>query len=48
MPILPKSLITLGTGLLTARTARRLRRTDQSLNEQARALAHLTTRFATT
>ena len=48
MPILPKSLITLGTGLLTARTARRLRRSERALSEQASALAHLTTRFAKT
>ena len=48
MPILPKSLITLGTGLLTARTARRLRHPDHALREQARTLAHLTTRFSRT
>jgi hypothetical protein len=48
MPILPKSLITFGTSVLTARTARRLRRTDSALSEQARALAQLTTQLAAT
>ena len=48
MPLLPKSLITFGTGWLTARTARRLRRSDTALAEQANTLDRLTTRMAAT
>lgn len=48
MPVWPKSFITIGAGLLTARTARRLRRKNSAIGEQDRALAALTTRFAQT
>ena len=48
MPVWPKSLITIGTGLLTARTARRLRKKDTALGQQDHALGHLTTQFGRT
>jgi hypothetical protein len=48
MPIWPKSFITIGTSLLTARTARRLRRKKTALGQQDLALAELTTQFAQT
>ncbi len=48
MPVWPKSFITIGAGLLTARTARRLRRKNSALGQQDRALAELTTQFAQT
>jgi hypothetical protein len=48
MPVWPKSLITIGTGLLTARTARRLRKSHTALGQQDKALAHLTGEFGKT
>jgi len=48
MPVWPKSLITIGTGLLTARTARRLRKQNTALGQQDQALAHLTAQFGQT
>jgi hypothetical protein len=48
MPAWSKSFITAGTGLLTWRTARRLRRSRGDVGEQERTLARLTARFART
>ena len=48
MPVWPKSLITIGTGLLTARTASRLRRKNSAVGDQEKTLARLTTGFAQT
>jgi hypothetical protein len=48
MPLWPKSFIIIGTGLLTAHTARRLRRKKTALGQQDCALAALTTQFGQT
>ncbi len=48
MPVLPKSLLTFGASLLTARTAARLRRNRSAVPAQHKALAHLLTRLAVT
>lgn len=48
MPVWPKSLITIGTGLLTARTASRLRRKKTAVGDQEATLARLTAQFAQT
>ncbi len=48
MPVWPKSLITIGVGLLSSRTRRRLRRKVGAVAEQERTLARLTANYATT
>ena len=48
MSVWPKSLITIGTGLLTARTASRLRRKKTAVGDQEATLARLTAQFART
>ena len=48
IPAWPKRLITIGTRLLTVRTAHRLRRKKTALGQQDRALAALTTQFGQT
>ncbi len=48
MPVWPKSLLTIGTGLLSARTASRLRRKKSAVGEQERTLARLTEEFSYT
>lgn len=48
MPVWPKSLITIGVGLLSSRTRRRLRRKIGAVAEQERTLARLTANYATT
>ncbi len=48
MPVLPKSFLTLGASLLTARTAAKLRKTKSAVPAQQRTLRELTTRLAAT
>lgn len=48
MPVLPKSLITFGASLLTARTAVRLRKKMDAIPAQRRVFRHLTERLART
>lgn len=48
MPALPKRLLTLGAGLLTARMAARLRRRAAAIPAQARVLRQLAARLAVT
>lgn len=48
MPVLPKSLITLGASLLTARTASRLRKSSTAIPAQERAFRCLTRQLALT
>ena len=48
MPVLPKSLVTLGASLLTARTAAKLRRTGTAVPAQEKTLTGLLARLAVT
>ncbi|MCW5547432.1 MAG: GH3 auxin-responsive promoter family protein [Opitutaceae bacterium] len=48
MPVLPKSLVTLGASLLTVRTAAKLRRTGAAVPAQEKTLARLLPRLAAT
>ena len=48
MPAWPKSIFTLGASVLTARAARRLRRTKSDVPAQERTFRDLTARLGTT
>jgi hypothetical protein len=48
MPVLPKSFLTLGAGILTARMGGKLRRKDRAPEAQQKALAHLARSLAAT